>query len=364
MRKLLAAVLVTALAAPGLAAQTRRGTYLVPTNEPTSRVGARGANFLEIGVGARGQALGYANTAMAHGADAMYWNPAGLATADGFVASFSRADLYSGLGITHDFAGVAVPFAGGVIGVSYIGLNSGDMVRTSEAFPAGGDPTFGSTFNWSSSAVGLHYARRLTDRLQIGFTGRAVSEGTLDASSRWWAVDVGTQFTTGLYGITLGAALANIGPSARLEGALITQRVNTDQAFPFVLPVRYNTVAYQLPTTFRFAVMTDLVGSADALFAANPNHSLKFAVDFNDGVDTDLQTSLGMEYSFRGLIFLRGGKRYLNEAHADFRSFSDNLSFGGGLRLPMFGRHFSFDYAYTNMGDLENVQVFSFELGN
>jgi len=364
MRTLTAAVLVTALVAPGALSAQRQGTFLTPLNEPTTRVGARGANFLEIGVGARGQALGYAYTALAEGADAMYWNPAGLAVADGLIAAFTRADLYDNLDITHNFAGLAIPFAGGVAGVSYIGLGSGPIPRTDENFPAGGNPSAGDTFEWTSSALGLHYARRLTDRLQVGFSGRAVSEGIANASSNWWGVDIGTKFRTGLYGITLGAVLANIGPAARAEGGAITTRVTSDEAFSVNLPVRFNTVAYQLPTTFRFSVLTDLVGSADALLSANPNHAIRLALDLNDGVDTDIQTSVGLEYNFKRLVFLRGGKRFMNEAHADFREFSHNLSFGGGLRLPMFGRHLAFDYAYTNMGELQNVQVFSFEIGN
>ena len=74
--------------------------------------------------------------------------------------------------------------------------------------------------------------------------------------------------------------------------------------------------------------------------------------------------SIGAEYSYRNLLFLRAGKRFANEANADFRPGSYGLSYGGGLRLPLVGRHIAFDYAYTSMGDLANVQIFSFELGN
>ncbi|HEX9727605.1 MAG TPA: PorV/PorQ family protein [Gemmatimonadales bacterium] len=341
----------------------RQGTFLTPGNEPTTRVGARGANFLEIGVGARAQALGGAFTGLASGATAMYWNPAGIGSMDGLTAAFSRSALYDDLDITHNFAAVGIPFAGGGIGVSYIRLDSGDIPRTNEDFPAGDDPAFGSTFDWAGTAFGLHYGRRLTDRLQVGFSGKLVTEGLDNASATWWGIDVGTMFNTGLYGITLGAALANIGSSAAYEGGLIKQRVNTAEAFPVALPVRFSTVSYQLPTTFRFSFLSNWVGGADALFSPSGTHSFKVALDLNDAVDTDLQASAGAEYSFREFIFLRGGKRFVNEANDDFRSFSDFLSFGGGIRLPVLGRRFAFDYAYTNMGELQNVQMFSFELG-
>ena len=32
-------------------------------------------------------------------------------------------------------------------------------------------------------------------------------------------------------------------------------------------------------------------------------------------------------------------------------------------RLPIGGRSLRFDYGYVSLGDLENMQVFSFELG-
>lgn len=359
---LCAAVLL--VAAGGEAAAQRQGTFLTPENEPTTRVAARGANFMSIGVGARAQALGGAFTGLASGATAMYWNPAGIATMDGLTAAFTRGVLYDDLDITHDFVAVGLPFAGGGVGISYIRLDSGDIPRTNEQFPAGDDPSFGSTFNWSGTAIGLHYGRRLTDRLQVGFTGRVLSEGMNSATASWWAVDVGTMFRTGLYGLSLGAALANIGPSAAITGSAVQRRIETQEAFPVDVPVEFATISYQLPTAFRFSVLADLVGGADALFQPSGTHSFKLAVDLNDAVDTDIQTSVGLEYNFREIIYLRGGKRFVNERFDDeFRGFGDFLSFGGGLRLPMLGRALAFDYAYTNMGELQNVQVFSFELG-
>lgn len=360
------ALVATVLVATGgeLAAQ-RQGTFLNPTVEtPTTRVGARGANFMSIGVGARAQALGGAFTGLASGATATYWNPAGIATFDGLTVAFTRGELYDDLDITHDFAAAGLPFAGGGAALSYIRLDSGDIPRTNEQFPAGDDPQFGSVFNWSATALGLHYGRRLTDRLQVGFTGRIITEGINEGEATWWAADVGTMFRTGLYGLSLGAVLANIGPSAGIGGAAVERRIETAEAFPVDVPVEFKTIQYQLPTTFRFSVLADLVGGADALFTPSGTHGFQLAADLNDAVDTDIQLSVGLEYNFRQILYLRGGKKFVNEAFDDdFREFSDFLSFGGGLRLPVLGRHLAFDYAYTDMGELQNVQIFSFELG-
>ena len=146
------------------------GTVLLPDPQnPTTRVGTRGANFLEIGVGARGLALGGAYTALAEGVTALYWNPAGIAELEGPAAAFSIADLYGDAGISHTFAGGIMPVgSNGAFGIALTQLSSGDIQRTTELFPDGGDPAFGNTFSYTASAAGLYYARRLTDRLGLG----------------------------------------------------------------------------------------------------------------------------------------------------------------------------------------------------
>lgn len=357
-------LLAALLLLPGSLAAQRTGTFLEPLpTDGTTRVAQRGANFLEIGVGARARAMGDAYSGIATGATATFWNPAGLGSVEQFTVAYSYLDLYGDLGITHHFASVALPMFGGAAAVSYIGLNSGDIPRTDEVNPGGGSQAAGEFFTFTSQAIGLHYGRRLTDRLQIGFTGRVIQEGISQANIGWWGLDVGTMFNTGLYGLSIAATLANVGPSARYEGGAIVARITTDRAFPFSVPIRYKTSAYTLPTTFRFAVVSSLMGGPDALFAPGGKSDFRIAAELNDAVDTDIQVSVGAEYSFNQLIFLRAGKKFVNEAYSDFRSFGHALSFGGGIRVPLLGSRLSLDYAYTNMGELQNVHAFSFEFG-
>lgn len=365
IRQTMLGVALLAIGAGGeLVAQAGTGEFLTPDNrQAVTRVGTRGANFLEIGVGARAQAMGGAYTGMARGATAMYWNPAFLGETEGLNAAFTHAELYDDLGISHDFAGVALPLFGGGLGISYVGLSSGDIPRTTEFDPAGENNQFGDQFEFGGQAVGIHYGRRLTDRLQVGVGAQVISEGIDQATATWWGVNVGTAFNTGLYGLQIAGAVMNIGPSARMEGALIQRRVSNTEVFPVAVPIRYNTVSYQLPTMFRFAVVSNLTGTADALLSPSSQLHWRVALDFTDAVDTDLQTSVGTEFNYRNLVFVRGGKRWVNEANAEFRSFSHGLSVGGGLALPLLGNRLFLDYAYTNMGELQNIHVFSFEFG-
>lgn len=348
----------------GRAVAQTQGTTLVPApSDPASRVGTRGANFLLIGVGARGQAMANAYTGLATGATAMYWNPAGLGSTSGIDMAFTRAALYEGLDITHTFAGLVLPFLGGGLGLSFIQFDSGDIPRTTEDRPDGGDPLVGTAFTWQSTAMGLHYGRRLTDRLAVGVGAKLITEGMNDLQTKWWALDVGTQFNTGLYGLQIGAALTNIGPAANATGTLIERRVSNVNVFPFDVPTEFKTSPANLPTAFHFSVISQLLGTSEALLSTTPGQSLRAVLEFADGVDTDLQTALAGEYAYKNTVFLRAGKRWFSEAHTEFRTGSHGLSFGGGLRLPVLGRHLTFDYAHTSFTDLGAVQVFSFELG-
>lgn len=352
------------MAAPGsLALAQGAGEPIFPEpRDPNTRVATRGANFLEIGVGARAMGMGGAYTSIAQDVTALYWNPAGIAHITGASANLSVADLYGGLGIKHVFAGAVLPLgSSGAIGASYIQLTSGDIERTTEAYPEGNDPAFGTTFSWTSTAAEVAYGRRLTDRLDIGAGLKFVTEGIDNANATYMGFDIGTRFRTGLYGTTIGAALVNLGTSARFRGPAI-------EGFSIgatATPVEFGTTANPLPTAFRFGLRTDLLGTPEALLKASGPHQLIVTGEILDAIDTDVNYTFAAEYNFRNVLFLRAGKRWVNEAHdQSFRSGSYGLSWGGGLSIPLGGgRRIGFDYAHTNMGELDNVQIYSFALG-
>ena len=361
------ALFLAALVAVPLVRLAGQGTGIVllplPEN-PTTRVATRGSNFLEIGVGARGLALAGAYTAIAEGVTSLYWNPAGIAEMEAPAAAVSIQQLYGSDGLDHTFVGGVLPMGtNGAFGISLTQLSSGDIDRTTEAFPDGGDPTFGTKFSYTATAAGLYYGRRLTDRLAIGVGMKFVTEGIDNAKANYYGIDVGTKFRTGLYGVHIAASLANLGTSGRFRGPAI-ERFSTDQFRPGTTQIEFSTSSLQMPTLFRFSVRSDVLGSSDALLGANSQHNLVTLAEFHDAIDTDVQLLMGAEYSFREMVFLRVGKKWVNEKETEFRSGSYGLAAGGGVRLPLGGsRRLSFDYSYTNMAELSNIHVFTVELG-
>ena len=335
------------------------GVLILPEPQnPVTRVGTRGANFLEIGVGARAQAMAGAYTGLADGVTALYWNPAGISELQGPAVALSIAKLYGDAGIKHTFFGGVLPVGtSGAFGIALTQLTSGDLQRTTTAFPEGGDPAFGNTFSYTATSAGLYYARRLTDRLAVGIGVKGVTEGIDDAKANYFGLDVGAKFRTGLYGTHIAASLSNLGSSGKFSGPILS-------GFQNGVPFDQGTTSEQMPTLFRFSIRSDVLGPSDALLAANPRQQLEVVMEMSDAIDTDVQLALAAQYSFHDIVFLRAGKRWVNEKQTAFRSGSFGLSYGGGVWLPVGGgRRFAFDYAYTNMADLKNVQVFSLELG-
>lgn len=385
MRRTLLWLAVLALWPASALAQNEGPGLESDPESPNTRVGTRGANFLEIGIGARALAMAGAGATLQPGIFSMYWNPSGLAALDGFGVAFSYSALYEDLDIDYVFAGGAIPFLGGVAGVSWASLSSGDIERTTETFPSGGDPIFGPSFEWTSSYVGAYYARRITDRLRFGGGLKFIREGITDANVNYVAFDAGVGFVTGLYGIELGAAVANLGSEGRFRGPLARRNIDaSEQLFAPTnrdLELDFRVEEQQLPTLFRFTILLDVTGQPESLVPGGAGHQLDIAFDITDAVDSDAQAAVGIEYNYRQILFARAGKRFFNEdqrtgdlerqiggdpeffRQGSFRDFDHGLSFGGGLRFRALGRSVAFDYAYVGMGELENVQVFSFEFG-
>ena len=356
----------TVLLSATVRAQGPGGILPTPQDTP-NRQGTRGANFLHIGIGTRGGAMAGAVGSTVSGPTGWYWNPAGAATSETFEMAAGRQNLYDDLGVQQTYAAISIPLLGGVIGLNLNTLGSGPIKRTTELNPFG-ERLGGNSFEWTSTAVGLGYAKRLTDRLSVGGQLKYITEGIPDVSTSWMAFDIGTQFNTGLYGLVLGGAIQNVGGTARANGALIPRLITTTDGsqLPESRRVQFFTNNTELPVEFRISLGADLLGSANSILGgAGGKNTLNAELSVTDATDYSTQYGFGAEYGYRNILFLRGGKRFYNDGRdiGQDNKFAVGLAGGFGLRLPVFGRSMRFDYSYQGAGALKNVQVFSFEVG-
>lgn len=303
-----------------------------------------GMKFLSFSVDARAAALGDALTAQDQGsAVSMFYNPASMASQSGMVsAALGRTQWIAGI----SYSGVAVAYqpAGGlygVFGLSILTVDYGDLLGTVRADNDAGYLDTG-TFSPSALALGLGYARALTDRFSVGGNVKLVSEdlgssavsfedADLTGEARYLpgnlksednkqstvAFDFGVLYRTGFRSLTFAMSVRN-----------------------FSGDLTYAEESFELPLTFRIGISMDLM---DFTGMDQDMHSFVLAIDTERPRDFSEQIKIGGEYVFMNILALRGG--YI------FPSDEQGISLGVGIQ--QFG--FSLNYAYTQFGVFDAV---------
>ncbi|MGH8015865.1 MAG: PorV/PorQ family protein [Candidatus Zixiibacteriota bacterium] len=306
-----------------------------------SRSGASGAQFLKIGVGSRYQGLGEAAVAVANDVYSMYWNPAGLSEIEHSAVSFTTVDWL--LDINLNYAAMAQNFEGvGVFGVSATVLTMGEQEITTFLEQDGTGETYGA----SSYAVGLSYARQMTDRFAFGMSAKYLGEKIYNEKSSGFAFDFGTLLYTGFRSLRLGMSITNMGPELNFSGPDLDVGYdplnNTGANSP--VGAELKTTPYDLPLTFRFGAAYD--------FDFGNNSFVTVATEMKHPNDQAQQGAFGFEYAYSEKFFLRSGYKLNYD--------EEGLTFGGGLATNISnGTKVHIDYAWQDFGRLESTHRFS-----
>lgn len=318
--------------------------------EDITRVGTTAAPFLKIPVGARSVALSGAYTGLADDVTALFWNPGGIARIDRITFAVNHANLYAG--ITHNFVGMVFPIGQNVFGASIIMLGSGDIDVTTVDEPMG----TGETYSVSNLAAGLTFSRQLTTKFSVGFTIKVINEKIWRNSATNIALDIGSVFETGLLGTKIGMSISNFGSDMRMEGPdmILNRRpdpINPDNGYNPEIVLKGKDWA--MPIVYRMGLVVDLVGGISP-YLQNDRNRFTAIVDADDGVDSALRSSLGVEYEWNNMIALRMGYKLNYDAQ--------RLSFGGGIKLGSSGVPITLNYAFADFGDLNYIHQFYFSI--
>lgn len=298
-------------------------------------VGTSVAQFLEVGTGARATALGQAYTGIASGAEAAFWNPAGLAETSGhnFFTSYNKWPAgisLMGLSYALDLGSI------GVVGINGVYLMTDDMEVTTLTQPGG----TGDYFSIANMAMGLSYARYLTDRFSIGITGKVVHEKYFSNGYTSWALDLGTQYRTGFHGLRLGMSILHFGPEVQFGGSYIDY--SDSKSYSVNKTKSFNT--YSLPINFRFGAAMDLLNRS--------SHRISVMADMVHPNNNSEQYNFGLEYGFNQNLFLRGGY----QLQAD----EGGLALGVGVQTTTAGHlGLAVDYSYADLGILTSAHRFT-----
>ena len=309
-----------------------------------SRTGTAAAQFLQLGVSARATGMGETFVALVDDASGAFYNPGVLALIENRQAFFNHTNLPAGL--AHYFGSFILPTNSmGTFALSFIALTTGDIPVT-VAFQG---PT-GENFSATEIAIGLTYSKSLTDRFAIGGTAKFIAQDLAGFDSRTVAFDIGTIYFAGYRHARLGMSISNFGP---------------DITFGSESDVGFESQSFPMPLTFRFGVAVDLMYSDDS--------KLWLTGQLNQPNDNLRYQSIGLEYGYHDLIFLRTGFKIDEENNdildddgnkiEDGSGFAESLSFGAGINLDVSGVNGRFDVSWTKMKNFDDLVRFSVLLG-
>ena len=302
---------------------------LFPTSVDASsfaKVGTSGAQFLKLGLGARGAAMAGAFIATADDPSAAFWNPACLVRVPGTQVQFTGmqwfADVIYGGGIvSHEFSGV------GTFAAQFAMLNSGDMDVTTVAQPEG----TGETFTCTNIVASLSFSRMLTDRFSAGMSVKYVREQWDDISAGGIAVDIGTLYDTGFKTLRIGMTIQHFGGEITPSGDYTTYYSGGDSTETYE--------SYSMPMVFKLGMAMDVINRGP--------HFLTVEVDGIHPSDNVEQLAIGAEYWYNNMFALRGGYRINTD--------EEGLTAGAGFNIPLGGKTISLDYAYADWNRLDMV---------
>jgi hypothetical protein len=361
----------------GLAALTSAPLVAQQGQQDNTGYGGTSGEFLLLGAGARGAALGGAFAALTQDVTALYYNPAGLAQ---MARPSAMVSTYSYVANTrYSWVGIGLPMSGGAraFGVSVGTFGFSDQPVYTLEDPDG----TGETYSVAESFIGATYSQNFSDRFSAGFTAKMISDHLGSTSATGFALDFGTNFhaMVGERPIRAAFVIDNLGSNLRHDGAALESGVTRAPPLGTVdipqelQPARLRTSSWGLPVQFRVGVALDVLNQG-----AN---RVSVLGEFTQPVNTKPGGGAGLEWAManvgnsgfslaaRGSYTLQPDNKLDPGTGAGFATSistsslsSDGVALGGGLAYGRGTWHVGFDYAYRNLGALGGTNFLSFSV--
>jgi len=242
----------------------------------------------------------------------------------------------------------------------------GKMERTTELAPEGD----GTSFSASDIAIGFAYAKKMSDRFNVGIQLKMIQESISFSSARAVAIDAGSQYITRFSGLKIGIAITNFGSKMTLNGT--DQKVDIDpfeelDGNPDVVAT-LRTEDWPLPMAFRMGLSFQPLGPESLI--RNNFLILTINTDYYDSRDLNPYFVSGIELKVGKLFYLRSGTRFeylhFSESYDDLSSselddksntelYINRFSWGFGLSsesFPFFPYKMNLDYSVSDLGIL------------
>ena len=236
--------------------------------------------------------------------------------------------------IYHDFFGAVYHLdATNAFGIAFTSLSTKDMPVTTEFAPFG----TGEYFSYGDLAFAVSYSRKMTDKFSFGGTVRYIEETLDKLKMRGFMIDLGTYYWTGLGTTRFAVAVSNFGNQLAPDGKIVLVGKREKSEWQSFSP----------PTIFRIGFAFEPYQSED--------NKITTSIQLNHPNDNKENVAAGLEYSWKNIVYLRGGYK--------FNVDEQNYSFGFGVNIPIRIAYCAVDYSYSNFVRLGNAQRFSIILG-
>ena len=331
--------------------------------------------FLNIGAGARGLAMGGAQVASAEDGNAGYWNPAGLVNVIDYPSvSLMHAEYFAGIG-KYDYLSTAIPLSGSyrTLGFSLLRFGVDDIPNTLFLVQPDGSLDYNNIQSFSSAdyAFLISYAQVIADndaaQISWGANTKIIYRDVGSFAKAWgFGFDAGFLYRTATWRFGLTArditttfnAWSFSFTDEEKQALYLTNNdipvKSTELTAPTIVPAfGYN---------FRIAEKLHLLAEAD------------FDVTFDGQRNTLISSSpvsidpkFGMEINISDVAFIRAGVSNFQRALADGDTLNQKKvwiyqpSLGAGFKVG----NVAIDYAFTNLANQSNplyTNVFSLHI--
>ncbi len=331
--------------------------------------------FLNIGAGARGLAMGSAQIASVRDGTAGYWNPAGLTAISGAPQlNLMHAEYFAGIG-KYDYLSLSLPASGGkrTIGITGLRFAVDDIMNTLFLVEPDGTINYNNIQAFSSAdyAVLFSVAQNLKEndkrKIDLGVNAKVIHRNVGKFARAWgFGLDAGLQIRTAnwLFGITG----RDISTTFNAWSFSFTEREKevlylTNNEIPVKsTEMTAPRLVLGVARNFQLGKKTSLLAEAniDLTFDGKRNTLLSA-----DPVSAD--PKLGLELNINKVVYLRGGINNFQRALADGDTVNQKKVWifqpGGGAGFKI--GNVTIDYAFTNLANQTNplfTHVFSLKL--
>jgi hypothetical protein len=310
-----------------------------------SKTGTTVGQFLLIEPSARIAGMGNAGVSVPGGLDAAYYNPAAAASEDRIAIHLSHSLWLADINYDHVAAVFPIGRWGGSILASLTALGSGDIEVRTVTQPLG----TGERYQVSDLAIGIGYARSITDRFSAGARVSYVQETIWNSSVHAATLDFGTLFALADNGLHIGASLSHFGTRGRFDGRdlhILYDNDPTRFGDNSALPGQRYTDDFPVPVLFRVGLGLPV--------QLSPNGRLMLVADAFHPSDNTESVSFGAEFQYRDIAAVRLGYQNLFLEDSEV-----GLTAGAGVQGDIDAHSYRFDYAWADHGRLGDTHRIS-----